>query len=76
MTVLRDLENEDSAPVIHSHSCDLEDVWSHKYPLPLGTYPNKAIKTGKSILDLILGCLKTNPHWTQTSMATVNIFSR
>ncbi|XP_012944661.1 uncharacterized protein LOC101857151 [Aplysia californica] len=54
VTVLRDLENEGSAPVIHSHSCDLEDVWAHKYPLPLGKFPPKAIKTGNKFYDAII----------------------
>ncbi|BFZ06640.1 hypothetical protein BsWGS_09679 [Bradybaena similaris] len=54
VTVLRDLENEGSPAVIHTHACELEDVWSHKYPLPLSKYPPKSIKTGNKYYDAIL----------------------
>lgn len=54
VTVLRDIENQGSAPVIHTHSCDLEDVWIHKYPLPLGKFPTKTIKTGNKYYDAII----------------------
>ncbi|XP_059174580.1 uncharacterized protein LOC131954804 [Physella acuta] len=54
VTVLRDLENEGSPAVIHTHACELEDVWSHKYPLPLSKYPPKAIKTGNKHYDVII----------------------
>jgi len=54
VAVLRDLENEGSAPVIHTQSCDLEDVWAYKYPLPLGKFPSKSIKTGNKYYDQII----------------------
>ncbi|CAL1527308.1 unnamed protein product [Lymnaea stagnalis] len=54
VTVLRDLENEGSPAVIHTHACELEDVWSHKYPLPLSKFPPKAIKTGNKHYDAII----------------------
>ncbi|KAH9514699.1 polo-like kinase 3 [Bulinus truncatus] len=54
VTVLRDLENEGSPTVIHTHACELDDVWSHKYPLPLSKYPPKAIKTGNKHYDAII----------------------
>lgn len=59
VTVLRDLENEGSQPVIHTHSCELDDVWAHKYPLPLGKFPAKTIKTGNKFYDAILPDLPT-----------------
>ncbi|KAI8743715.1 CBL-interacting protein kinase 28 [Biomphalaria glabrata] len=54
VTVLRDIENEGSQAVIHTHACDLDDVWSHKYPLPLSKYPPKTIKTGNKYYDVII----------------------
>ncbi|GFO06490.1 hypothetical protein PoB_003299500 [Plakobranchus ocellatus] len=48
VTVLRDLEHEGSPSLIHTHACELEDVWSYRYPLPLSRIKTKPIKTGYS----------------------------
>ncbi|KAL8588261.1 hypothetical protein ACOMHN_008564 [Nucella lapillus] len=39
---------------VHSILCDLEDVWTQQYPLPLSAHPSKPIRTGNKSYDAIL----------------------
>lgn len=66
VTLVRDLEREGdserpgspegdaSNPEVHCLLCDLEDVWTHQYPLPLSSFPSKPIRTGNKAYDAIL----------------------
>ena len=56
VTLVRDLEGDgeragspegEGAPLeVHSMMCDLDDVWSQQFPLPLSSQPSKPIRTG------------------------------
>ncbi|KAK7480450.1 hypothetical protein BaRGS_00028267, partial [Batillaria attramentaria] len=47
-------DGEGPPPEVHSLLCDLDDVWTHQYPLPLSALPSKPIRTGNKAYDAIL----------------------
>ena len=46
VTILRNLDHDDNLAIVHLQSCDLGDVWTQQYPIPLSRYPEHDIKTG------------------------------
>ncbi|XP_041354506.1 aurora kinase B-like [Gigantopelta aegis] len=59
VTILKNLDDDDERSVVHIQSCDLGDVWTQQYPIPLSSYPNHDIETGNSYYDAIIPELQT-----------------
>ncbi|XP_067670569.1 testis-specific serine/threonine-protein kinase 2-like [Haliotis asinina] len=52
VTVVTDID--EGTTEVHTQTCDLGDIWTHRYPLPLSKYPARPIRTGNKYYDDII----------------------
>ncbi|KAK6167204.1 hypothetical protein SNE40_021295 [Patella caerulea] len=45
------LEKNENSTVLHTQSCDMGDLWTNAYPIPLSKHSFKPIRTGNSFYD-------------------------